>query len=48
MQGRVHMEAIYQLCDLCLRLGRRWLSGASRQRNCDQLKAVAMAMVQFS
>jgi hypothetical protein len=45
---RVRMEAIYHLCELCLHLGGGWLSGAPRQRDCDQLKVIDMTMVQFT
>jgi hypothetical protein len=48
MQGRVRMEPIYQIRELCLRLSRRWLPRAPRERDCDQLKAIEMAMVQFT
>jgi hypothetical protein len=42
------MEAIYQLRELGLRLSRRWLPGAPRERERDQLKAIEVAMVQFT
>ena len=48
VQRRVHMEAIYQLRDLYLRLNRGWLPRAPRERDCNHLEAIKMPMVQFT